>query len=134
MAKGKSQTDPRSWDAVPIPDWMKDYVSSMGFRKMTAVQASCLPQFLDKGKDVVVEVWQYACTLFPAGNPWKVAGACHFAHMANAPCLGRHRKRKDTRIPHAHCQKGPRGRRPQTPPRRRHHREPNEGARRPDPL
>lgn len=56
MAKGKSQTDPRSWDAAHIPDWMKSYASSMGYRKMTAVQASCLPQFLEKGTDVVVEV------------------------------------------------------------------------------
>lgn len=58
MAKGKPQIDPRSWDAVHIPDWMKDYASSMGYRKMTAVQASCLPQFLEKGADVVVEVCQ----------------------------------------------------------------------------
>lgn len=56
MAKGKSQTDPRSWDAVQVPDWMRDYASSMGYRKMTAVQASCVPQFLEKGTDVVVEV------------------------------------------------------------------------------
>lgn len=56
MAKGKSQTDPRSWDAVHIPDWMREFASSMGYRKMTAVQASCIPQFLEKGTDVVVEV------------------------------------------------------------------------------
>lgn len=56
MVKGKSQTDLRSWDAAQVPDWMKDYAESMGYRKMTAVQASCLPQFLEKGTDVVVEV------------------------------------------------------------------------------
>jgi len=56
MSKQKSGIDPRSWDAVNIPDWMKSYASSMGYRKMTAVQASCLPQFLERGADVVVEV------------------------------------------------------------------------------
>ncbi|CAI4217229.1 unnamed protein product [Parascedosporium putredinis] len=55
MGKEKSGVDPRSWDAVNLPDWMKSYASSMGYRKMTAVQASCLPQFLEKGADVVVE-------------------------------------------------------------------------------
>ncbi|PKS07002.1 hypothetical protein jhhlp_005599 [Lomentospora prolificans] len=55
MGKEKSGIDPRSWDAVNIPDWMKSYASSMGYRKMTAVQASCLPQFLERGADVVVE-------------------------------------------------------------------------------
>ena len=56
MVKAKAQTDPRSWDAMHIPDWMKSYAASMGYRKMTAVQASCMPQFLEKGADVVVEV------------------------------------------------------------------------------
>ncbi|SPO03372.1 related to RNA helicase SPB4 [Cephalotrichum gorgonifer] len=51
----KAKTDPRSWDAPYIPEWMRSYASSMGYRKMTAVQASCVPQFLEKGTDVVVE-------------------------------------------------------------------------------
>lgn len=56
MGKARNTPDTRSWDCVNIPDWMKTYAACMGFNKMTAVQASCVPQFLERGADVVVEV------------------------------------------------------------------------------
>ncbi len=49
--------DPRSWDSLdpPLPEWILDAVSSMGFARMTPVQAATLPLFMGN-KDVVVEV------------------------------------------------------------------------------
>jgi ATP-dependent RNA helicase DDX55/SPB4 len=49
--------DPRAWDALtpPIAEWILDAVSSMGFHRMTPVQASSIPLFIGN-KDVVVEV------------------------------------------------------------------------------
>lgn len=46
----------RSWDSVnpPLSPWVLDAVSSMGFSKMTPVQASSIPLFMAH-KDVVVE-------------------------------------------------------------------------------
>lgn len=47
----------RSWNILnpPLADWVLDAVSSMGFAKMTPVQASTIPLFMGH-KDVVVEV------------------------------------------------------------------------------
>ncbi|CAF9923617.1 MAG: ATP-dependent rRNA helicase spb4 [Alectoria fallacina] len=46
----------RAWEALtpPLAEWILDAVSSMGFKRMTPVQASTIPQFM-KNKDVVVE-------------------------------------------------------------------------------
>lgn len=46
----------RSWDSVtpPLSQWVLDAVYSMGFSKMTPVQASAIPLFMAH-KDVVVE-------------------------------------------------------------------------------
>jgi ATP-dependent RNA helicase DDX55/SPB4 len=58
MVPGSDKTkDPRAWDALtpPLAQWILDAIASMGFGRMTPVQASTLPQFLGN-KDVVVEV------------------------------------------------------------------------------
>jgi ATP-dependent RNA helicase DDX55/SPB4 len=49
--------DPRAWDALtpPLAEWILDAISSMGFSRMTPVQASTIPLFMGN-KDVVVEV------------------------------------------------------------------------------
>ncbi|PYI25666.1 DEAD-domain-containing protein [Aspergillus indologenus CBS 114.80] len=49
-------TSARAWDAVtpPLSEWVLDAVSSMGFTRMTPVQASAIPLFMAH-KDVVVE-------------------------------------------------------------------------------
>ncbi|KAL2834904.1 P-loop containing nucleoside triphosphate hydrolase protein [Aspergillus cavernicola] len=54
--KPPSGTSARAWDAVspPLSDWVLDAVSSMGFTRMTPVQASAIPLFMAH-KDVVVE-------------------------------------------------------------------------------
>lgn len=46
----------RAWDGVtpPLSEWVLDAVSSMGFSRMTPVQASAIPLFMAH-KDVVVE-------------------------------------------------------------------------------
>ncbi|PNY26130.1 ATP-dependent rRNA helicase SPB4 [Tolypocladium capitatum] len=58
MAAGKvpSKRDPRSWGALtpPLAEWILDAVSTMGFSRMTPVQAATMPQFMGN-KDVVVE-------------------------------------------------------------------------------
>lgn len=48
--------DPRAWTSVTpaLSPWMVDGLASMGFEKMTPVQASAIPLFL-LNKDVVVE-------------------------------------------------------------------------------
>ncbi len=53
----EKKKDPRAWDALtpPLAEWILDAVSSMGFGRMTPVQASVIPLFT-KNKDVVVEV------------------------------------------------------------------------------
>lgn len=47
----------RAWDALtpPLAQWIIDAVSDMGFKRMTPVQASTIPEFM-KNRDVVVEV------------------------------------------------------------------------------
>lgn len=49
--------NPRAWGALtpPLSDWILEAVSSMGFDRMTPVQASAIPLFAGN-KDVVVEV------------------------------------------------------------------------------
>lgn len=50
-------TSPRTWETLtpPLAEWILDAVSSMGFKRMTPVQASTIPLFMAH-KDVVVEV------------------------------------------------------------------------------
>lgn len=52
----------RAWQALtpPLTEWILDATSSMGFQKMTPVQANCIPLFLGN-KDVVVEVRALFC-------------------------------------------------------------------------
>ena len=47
----------RSWEALTpeLSEWILSAISSMGFNRMTPVQASCIPLFMGH-KDVVVEV------------------------------------------------------------------------------
>lgn len=61
--------DPRSWDSLnpPLPEWILDAVSSMGFARMTPVQAATLPLFMGN-KDVVVEVRVVDCVGLSAGG------------------------------------------------------------------
>lgn len=51
----------RAWEALtpPLAEWILDAVSSMGFKRMTPVQASTIPLFMAH-KDVVVEVREEA--------------------------------------------------------------------------
>jgi ATP-dependent RNA helicase DDX55/SPB4 len=48
--------DPRAWTSVnpPLSQWLLDGLDSMGFARMTPVQASTIPLFLGN-KDTVVE-------------------------------------------------------------------------------
>ncbi|KAJ5590738.1 hypothetical protein N7450_004710 [Penicillium hetheringtonii] len=54
--KVKPKSSSRSWDGLtpPLSQWALDAVSSMGFARMTPVQASAIPLFMAH-KDVVVE-------------------------------------------------------------------------------
>ena len=60
--KSSSSSANRAWDALtpPLAEWILDAVSSMGFRRMTPVQASTIPLFMSH-KDVVVEVPSCLC-------------------------------------------------------------------------
>jgi len=51
------QPGSRAWEALTpaLSEWILDAVSSMGFTRMTPVQASTIPLFAGN-KDVVVEV------------------------------------------------------------------------------
>lgn len=66
MAPEKKSTEPkttadkssaRAWEALTpaLSEWVLDAISSMGFQRMTPVQASTIPLFMGH-KDVVVEV------------------------------------------------------------------------------
>ncbi|KAL8956309.1 MAG: hypothetical protein Q9183_006340 [Haloplaca sp. 2 TL-2023] len=57
-----SSASSRAWEALtpPLAEWIIDAVDSMGFKRMTPVQASTIPLFMTH-KDVVVEV----------RHPWK---------------------------------------------------------------
>ena len=48
---------PRAWEALtpPLAEWILEAVSDMGYRRMTPVQASTIPEFM-RNRDVVVEV------------------------------------------------------------------------------
>ena len=50
-------TPPRAWEALtpPLAQWILEAVSHMGYKRMTPVQASTIPEFM-KNRDVVVEV------------------------------------------------------------------------------
>lgn len=53
----EKKKDPRAWDALTpsLAEWILDAIASMGFGRMTPVQASVIPLFAGN-KDVVVEV------------------------------------------------------------------------------
>lgn len=55
--KELTKADPRAWDALKpsLSEWILDAIKTMGFARMTPVQASTIPLFL-MNKDVVVEV------------------------------------------------------------------------------
>ena len=57
MGPETEKKDPRAWEALtpPLAEWILDAVASMGFARMTPVQASTIGLFT-KNKDVVVEV------------------------------------------------------------------------------
>jgi ATP-dependent RNA helicase DDX55/SPB4 len=54
--KTTDKSSARAWEGLtpPLSNWMLDAISSMGFQRMTPVQASTIPLFLTH-KDVVVE-------------------------------------------------------------------------------
>ncbi len=56
-SKAPVSTSSRAWEALtpPLAEWILDAISSMGFQRMTPVQASTIPLFMTH-KDVVVEV------------------------------------------------------------------------------
>lgn len=56
MAPKPAATSSRAWEALnpPLSQWILDAVSTMGFSRMTPVQASTIPLFMGH-KDVVVE-------------------------------------------------------------------------------
>jgi hypothetical protein len=66
----------RAWEALtpPLSEWILDAIASMGFSRMTPVQANCIPLFLGN-KDVVVEVMAPLDAASRAGSN-KNAG-CH---------------------------------------------------------
>lgn len=55
--KAPASSTARAWEALtpPLAEWILDAVASMGFKRMTPVQASTIPLFT-ASKDVVVEV------------------------------------------------------------------------------
>jgi ATP-dependent RNA helicase DDX55/SPB4 len=55
--KESPKKDPRAWDALtpPLAEWILDAIKTIGFARMTPVQASTIPLFMGN-KDVVVEV------------------------------------------------------------------------------
>lgn len=57
LPKEAPKKDPRAWDALtpPLSEWVLDAINTMGFPRMTPVQASAIPLFMGN-KDVVVEV------------------------------------------------------------------------------
>lgn len=57
LAQPAPAKDPRAWEALTpsLAEWILDAISSMGFARMTPVQASTIPLFMGN-KDVVVEV------------------------------------------------------------------------------
>jgi superfamily II DNA/RNA helicase len=46
--KTATKQDPRAWEALtpPLAEWILDAISSMGFARMTPVQAAVLPLFM----------------------------------------------------------------------------------------
>lgn len=62
-AKPAAQGASRAWEALTpaLSEWILEAVSSMGFNRMTPVQASTIPLFMGN-KDVVVEVSRLVVT------------------------------------------------------------------------
>ena len=57
MASSTIVSNPtRAWEALtpPLAEWILNAVSDMGYKRMTPVQASTIPEFL-RHRDVVVE-------------------------------------------------------------------------------
>ena len=56
-APAPAKSSNRAWEALTpaLSEWILDAISSMGFQRMTPVQASTIPLFMGH-KDVVVEV------------------------------------------------------------------------------
>jgi ATP-dependent RNA helicase DDX55/SPB4 len=56
MPPKSSVSSSRAWDGVnpPLSDWILEAVATLGFTRMTPVQASTIPLFMAH-KDVVVE-------------------------------------------------------------------------------
>lgn len=72
----ETKKDLRTWDTLttPLTDWMSDAINTMGFTKMTPVQASTIPLFMGS-KDVVVEVQDFilpsSTLLTYVGSNWE---------------------------------------------------------------
>jgi ATP-dependent RNA helicase DDX55/SPB4 len=65
ISKDSELKNHRAWDALtpPLAEWILDAIATMGFSKMTPVQASTIPHFMGH-KDVVVEVCAIHGVLF----------------------------------------------------------------------
>ena len=61
-APALAKSSNRAWEALTpaLSEWILDAISSMGFQRMTPVQASTIPLFMGH-KDVVVEVGRKSC-------------------------------------------------------------------------
>jgi ATP-dependent RNA helicase DDX55/SPB4 len=80
----------RAWEGLTpaLSEWILHAISSMGFNKMTPVQANCIPLFMGN-KDVVVEV--------------STALELKLKERTLTFLIGRHGQWKDTRLPHPNC-------------------------------
>lgn len=56
-APGTALAPSRAWEALtpPLAEWILEAVADMGYKRMTPVQASTIPEFM-RNRDVVVEV------------------------------------------------------------------------------
>ena len=54
----------QAWEALtpPLAEWILEAVSDMGYKRMTPVQASTIPEFM-RNRDVVVEVRIFEVTV-----------------------------------------------------------------------
>jgi hypothetical protein len=79
----------RAWEGLnpSLSEWVLRAVSTMGFRRMTPVQASAIPLFMGN-KDVVVEV-----------------GSNIYTFRCETKCLGCHREWKNIIISNTHSRK-----------------------------
>ena len=69
-----AKKDSRAWDqlAKPLSPWILDAINTMGFDRMTPVQASAIPLFMGN-KDVVVEVG-FFCPYEPPAHTYHFIG------------------------------------------------------------